>query len=65
MRCVFGCLLSLIERGCGPFYCAISPKQQADNVRKVEAAARSEGSQWKVHGPNICFSVSLKGNDDD
>ena len=40
MSYVFGCLLSLIERGCGTFHCAISPKQHADNVRKVKAAAK-------------------------
>ena len=57
------CLLSLTERGCGPFYCAISPKQHADNVRNIEAAARTRIQDiiwtWSAAtGPNIYFSGS-------
>ena len=67
VRCVLGCLFVITDReGLWPVLLRnLTKTTGADNVRKVEAAARSIGSQWKVHGPNICFSVSLKGNDDD
>ena len=57
VRCVFVCLLSLTERGCGSFYCAISPKQHADNAREVEAAS----ARTRSHHMSILRKTAKEG----